>query len=250
MHFLPLIQVRIVLGGENRASKTSQMSFWWQLHPAASGESHFTLPGHLRDGILSVLFGSFSLVSFQSAFTFFLFSIQRETPEQHPCQVQLAPLSAEEQLDSQVLLDFWASRPLTEIVPAACWEASLRQLGSLFLFFQLLVAISKGLTDITHWIYIESCVDKLFIYLHKPIQDWHYCRLCTLPAFNLKIPFTLMSDSWISYSFPTWIDRIVFSLWETAPCLWNSILSIQDSVFSIGNPAAVWAWILLTAVNK
>lgn len=78
-----------------------------------------------------------------------------------------------------------------------------------------------------HWADLKwellCLVDQLFIYKHKPIQEWHYCRLCISPAVNLKILFTLMSHAWIHY-WPEWIPQ------------WNR--------------AALGAWVLLTAVNK
>lgn len=95
--------------------------------------SHGPLPGHLRDVILSVFFVSFLWLSLQSALP--VFYVLGETPEQHPCQVQLALLSAGEQLSLQALLDFWASCPLTEIVPAACREHQSDSLNLCSFFF-------------------------------------------------------------------------------------------------------------------
>lgn len=66
--------------------------------------SHGPLPGQLRDVILSVFFVSFLWLSPQSALP--VFYVLGETPERHPCQVQLALLSAGEQLSLQALLDF------------------------------------------------------------------------------------------------------------------------------------------------
>lgn len=72
---------------------------------------------------------------FWCCFVFCPPTVLQETPERHPCQVQLALLGAGEQLSLQALLDFRASCPLAEILPAACGEHLVWHLKSASLLF-------------------------------------------------------------------------------------------------------------------
>ena len=154
MHFVATHPHKGYTVGKKRASR---MSFWWRLHPAALRESHFSSrPPEIWKTLTVFLFVQ-PLGLFPASLTCFMCKGRHIF-----ARVRLAPLSAEEQLNIQVLLDF-----LAENVPEACREASLWQLESLFLFFHSLAAVREVWHgDLTQRIYIESSVDQLFIYLH------------------------------------------------------------------------------------
>lgn len=83
--FCHLVRAELKKGQVKQAKRCFSGNFI-QLLPG----SHTSLPGHLRDVILFL-----SLSSGSPSSQPYLLCVQRETPEQHPCQVQLAPLSVQ-----------------------------------------------------------------------------------------------------------------------------------------------------------
>lgn len=90
---------------------------------------------------------------------------------------------------SEVLLDFSMSHPLTEIVAAACREAALRQVESVFLFLSVTGDRKWGSTrkPNTDWIYIEGCTSWFRFYLPPQANTRLHMTAdhCTLAADDI-----------------------------------------------------------------
>lgn len=133
---------------------------FWQLHPAVPGESHVTSRPPESCNPFSVL-RVFPLGLLQAGLTCFLSKGRRLS------SIVARFIWLHSVLNSQVLLDFWASRPLTEIVPVACREALTLTAWIFVLILSATGDCKWGLTGRpnTEWIYIESSACGSALYL-------------------------------------------------------------------------------------
>lgn len=175
-----------------------------------------SLRGHLRVMILSLFFGSLLWVSFLPAFL--ASCLLKDTWV--ACFLALS-LSAEEQLNLQILLYISGSLPLTEIVSATCGGALLWQLVSFFSFFESLLTRKWGLTG-------------------RPNTEDIYGEL---NGSALYLPAQGRYRTGVTGVFTPYQQSIITALLHS--CHMNGLLGWRDTASWIGEYAAALKWSIL-----